>query len=66
MNATDMEWIDAVTIAGAPPTPREDAGCGYHLNTCNMIFFGGWRQKYLDDLWILNVAGVVEIGRAHV
>ena len=32
---------------------------GYDTSTCNLVFFGGWKQKWLDDLWILNVAGVV-------
>lgn len=58
MDAGTMQWTP-FTMHGAPPPPREDCGMGYDTSTCNLVFFGGWKQKWLDDLWILNVAGVV-------
>ena len=43
----------------APPPAREDAGCAYDPTESNLVFFGGWRQKWWNDLALLNVAGVV-------
>ena len=54
-----LTWESKWTLAGAPPPAREDAGCCYDPNSCNLIFFGGWRQKWWNDLCLLNVAGVV-------
>jgi hypothetical protein len=58
MDAGTMEW-SPFTMQGAPPPSREDCGIGYNGAACDLIFFGGWKQKWLDDLWVLNVAGVV-------
>ena len=58
MDAGSMEWTP-YTMQGTPPPPREDCGMAYDPSQCNLVFFGGWKQKWLDDLWILNVAGVV-------
>ena len=49
----------AVRDAGPPPGAREDCSVSYDTKTCNLVFFGGWRQGWLEDLWCLNVAGVV-------
>ena len=31
------------------PSAREDSGCAYDSKTCNVLFFGGWRQVGRDD-----------------
>ena len=31
----------------------------YDTKSCNLLYFGGWRQGWLDDLCCLNVAGIV-------
>jgi dynein heavy chain len=59
MDCTAMEWDAKWSLAGTPPPAREDAGCAYDPASCNLIFFGGWRQKWWNDLCLLNVAGVV-------
>eukprot|EP00966_Prymnesium_polylepis_P100794 2334528-Prymnesium_polylepis.1 len=59
MDLTDMKWDEKFTVAGNAPPPREDAGCAYDLTQCNLIFFGGWKQRWWDDVQVLNVAGVV-------
>jgi dynein heavy chain len=59
MDATAMEWDTKFTLAGTPPTAREDAGCAYDFGSSSLIFFGGWRQRWWKDLQVLNVAGVV-------
>ena len=59
MDSTNMEWDTKFTLAGTSPSPREDTGCAYDLANGNLIFFGGWRQRWWNDLLILNVAGVV-------
>ena len=46
-------------MAGSPPSPREDCSVGYDTKTCQLVFFGGWRQGWLGDLHCLNVAGIV-------
>ena len=52
----------AVYAPGSPiPGSREDCSVCYDTKTCNLIFFGGWRMGWLDDLWCLNVAGVVGV-----
>ena len=53
-----MVWT-APVIAGTPPDAREDCSVSYDAKTCNLVYFGGWRQGWLDDLWCLNVAGIV-------
>jgi dynein heavy chain len=58
LDTARMMWI-APVITGAPPSAREDCAIGYDTKTCNLIFFGGWRQGWLSDLWCLNVAGIV-------
>ena len=54
-----LAWETKWTLAGTPPPAREDSGCCYDPSTCNLLFFGGWRQKWWNDLSLLNVAGVV-------
>ena len=56
-----LTWVESPkwTLNGTPPPAREDAGCSYDLTTCSMVFFGGWRQKWFNDICMLNVAGVV-------
>ena len=54
-----LAWETKWTLAGTPPPAREDSGCCYDPSTCNLLFFGGWRQKWWNDLCLLNVAGVV-------
>ena len=51
-------WSNPV-ISGTPPGAREDCAVAYDTKTCNLIYFGGWRQGWLDDLCCLNVAGIV-------
>ena len=51
-------WSSPV-IAGTPPGAREDCGVAYDTKSCNLLYFGGWRQGWLDDLCCLNVAGIV-------
>ena len=58
MDVASNSWVPPL-VAGAAPTAREDSAFAYDPATCNIIFFGGWRQKWLNDLWTLNVAGVV-------
>ena len=41
------------------PGAREDCSVAYDAKTCNIIHYGGWKQGWLDDLWCLNVAGIV-------
>ena len=53
-----MVWT-APVIAGTPPDAREDCSVSYDAKTCNLVYFGGWRQGWLDDLWCINVAGIV-------
>ena len=45
MDADTMEWTE-YTMTGTQPGPREDCGMGYDLSQCNLIFFGGWRQRW--------------------
>ena len=55
-----MSWGSGVYAAGSgQPGPREDCSVAYDPKTCNIVFFGGWKQGWLDDLWCLNVAGIV-------
>ena len=55
-----MTWGSAVYAQGSgQPGEREDCSIAYDPKTCNIIHFGGWRQGWLDDLWCLNVAGIV-------
>ena len=58
LDTARMVW-SAPAIAGPPPGAREDCSVAYDTKTCNLLYFGGWRQGWLDDLWCLNVAGVV-------
>ena len=41
------------------PSAREDCGIAYDTKSCRLLYFGGWKQGWMDDLWCLNVAGVV-------
>ena len=54
-----LSWESKWSLCGAPPASREDAGCAYDTTTCDLVFFGGWRQRWWSDTAILNVAGVV-------
>ena len=55
-----MSWANANYAQGSvAPGAREDCSVTYDAKTCNIIFFGGWRQGWLDDLLCLNVAGIV-------
>lgn len=55
-----MAWGNAVFAQGSGfPEAREDCSIAYDAKTCNIVFFGGWKQGWLDDLWCLNVAGIV-------
>ena len=55
-----MAWGSGHYAAGSGnPGAREDCSVAYDAKSCNIIFFGGWKQGWLDDLWCLNVAGIV-------
>ena len=54
-----LEWETKWSLQGAPPMAREDAGIAYDTSTCDLVFFGGWRQRWWSDVSTLNVAGVV-------
>jgi dynein heavy chain len=58
MDVNSNSWVPPL-VAGSAPPAREDSAFAYDPATCNILFFGGWRQKWLNDLWALNVAGVV-------
>lgn len=51
-------WEAPKTVTGAPPPAREDSPFAYDDATKSLVVFGGWRQKWLGDVWALNVAGI--------
>jgi dynein heavy chain len=52
------KWETPKTVTGAPPSAREDSQFAYDDSSKSLVLFGGWRQKWLDDVWTLNVAGI--------
>ena len=39
--------------------PREDPAWFYDNKTCNLILFGGWANRWLGDVWLLNVSPII-------
>ena len=38
---------------------REDSAWVYEAKTCSLLMFGGWANRWLGDLWKLNVASII-------
>lgn len=39
--------------------PREHAAICYEKEESRLILFGGWSNKWLDDIWQINVSSIV-------
>ena len=44
---------------GDGPCPREHTAICYDPEESRMVIFGGWSNKWLDDVWQVNVSSIV-------
>jgi len=58
MDVGNMQWEEP-KVEGARPAPREDTAVAYDDKTCRLLFFGGWANHWLSDLWALNVSPII-------
>jgi dynein heavy chain len=43
----------------ARPAPREHSAICYDREESRLVIFGGWANKWLDDVWQINVSSIV-------
>jgi dynein heavy chain len=58
MDCGQMAWHEP-NIEGTIPPMREDCAVAYCSKTCRLFFFGGWANRWLNDLWCLNVSPII-------
>ncbi|CAE7831418.1 ODA11 [Symbiodinium sp. CCMP2592] len=57
-----MRWSDpTLDMKGedAHPPPREHSAICYDPEESRLVIFGGWANKWLDDVWQINVSSIV-------
>ena len=55
-----MTWLSAPgVVCGTPPPPREDAAWTFDKKSAKLYCFGGWANDWLEDLYTLDVSGIV-------
>jgi len=57
-----MRWSDPpleMKALDAMPLPREHSAICYEPDMSRLIIFGGWANKWLDDVWEINVSSIV-------
>ena len=60
-------FLDIETLRWAPihpeddvvPKPREYAGMSYDHRESRLIVFGGWNNRWMNDIYALNVSKIV-------
>jgi dynein heavy chain len=58
----ERKWDEPVPIATPgrrPPPGREHAAVCYEPEDSRLIIFGGWANKWMDDVWQINVSSIV-------
>uniref|UniRef100_K3W732 AAA+ ATPase domain-containing protein n=1 Tax=Globisporangium ultimum (strain ATCC 200006 / CBS 805.95 / DAOM BR144) TaxID=431595 RepID=K3W732_GLOUD len=53
-----MEWVSP-PVKGDFPTPRADTTMVFDKNTNHLTFFGGWANRWFNDLHVLNASEIV-------
>lgn len=59
---TQYRWDDPtleMKPEDARPMPREHTAICYDLEESKLVIFGGWANKWLDDVWQINVSSIV-------
>jgi dynein heavy chain len=46
-------------LGGTPPAPRASSPMAFDLKGSRLLFFGGWANQWLDDLFVLDVGSIV-------
>ena len=47
------------TIAGPIPAPRASSCLAFDVKGSRLMFFGGWANHWLDDMYVLDVGNIV-------
>jgi len=58
----NYEWEEHPLSMGPEdlrPTPREHSAICYDPEESRLLVFGGWSNKWLDDVWQINVSSIV-------
>jgi dynein heavy chain len=58
MDVGSMSWEDP-TVEGTKPPAREDMAVCYDPKLCRLFFHGGWANRWMEDLWTLNVSPII-------
>lgn len=58
LDTGSMQWLTP-PVKGDLPTPRADTTMVFDKNTNYMIFFGGWANRWFNDLHVLNASEIV-------
>ncbi|KAF1335381.1 Dynein heavy chain, partial [Globisporangium splendens] len=53
-----MEWVSP-PVKGDLPTARADTTMVFDKNTNHLTFFGGWANRWFNDLHVLNASEIV-------
>jgi dynein heavy chain len=46
-------------VEGPKPPAREDMAVCYDPKLCRLFFYGGWANRWMEDLWTLNVSPII-------
>ena len=54
-----LRWAPIFPEDSVAPKPREYAGMSYDHRESRLIVFGGWNNRWLNDMYALNVSKIV-------
>ena len=54
-----MQWIPCMNVEGDIPDAREDAAWFFDRWRSRLVVFGGWADHWFDDVFALDVSGIV-------
>jgi dynein heavy chain len=58
LDTGSMQWISPA-VKGEAPIPRADTAMIYDGASNRMIFFGGWANRWFNDLFVLQASEIV-------
>ena len=59
LDINSMRWAPIHPEDEVAPKPREYSGFSYDAKDSRLIVFGGWNNRWLNDIYALNVSKIV-------
>eukprot|EP00798_Chlamydomonas_sp_ICE-L_P023007 gene23007-30199_t len=59
MDCGSQVWSTPPVDHGVSPSGREDTAWVFDAKTCSLLIFGGWSNRWLNDLVRLNISSII-------